>query len=111
MQADAEFPPGSVLIISQGRRSLLSEALKSIAAVDYPKEKVQVVVVEDTVQPLPPPGVVYISEDFHGKGRSLMRNVSVRASTGEILAFTDDDVVMDPAWLKDAVNARFDTPE
>src|SRR3990170_2167471 len=111
MKADAEFPPVSVLIISKGRRALLSEALKSIAAVDYPKEKVQVVVVEDTVQPLPPPGVVYISEDFHGKGRSLMRNVSVRASTVEILAFTDDDVVMDPAWLKELVKPLLDHPD
>lgn len=110
MPADQNLPTVSVLIISKGRRALLSEALKSIAAVDYPKEKLQVVVVEDTVEPLPPPGVVYISGDFHGKGRSLMRNVSVRASTGEILAFTDDDVAVDPRWLEELVTPLIRDP-
>lgn len=101
--SDPALPMVSVLIISKGRRALLSEALKSIEALDYPREKLQVVVVEDTVDPLPPPEVEYIPGDFDTKGRSFMRNISVQASTGEILAFTDDDVLLDRAWLRELV--------
>ncbi len=33
-------------------------------------------------------------------GLSTARNSGVRAALGEILAFTDDDVTVDPAWLR-----------
>ncbi|MFQ5961914.1 MAG: hypothetical protein ACE5MG_11005, partial [Candidatus Methylomirabilales bacterium] len=59
--SDQDLPTVSVLMISRDRRALLSEALKSIEALDYPREKLQVVVVEDTDQPLAPSGVVYIA--------------------------------------------------
>lgn len=103
MVPDHDLPMVSVLIISRDRRALLSEALKSIAAVDYPKEKLQVVVVEDTDQPLAPPGVAYVARARDTKGRSFARNISVQASTGEILAFTDDDCVVDGKWLRELV--------
>ncbi len=109
--ADPNLPTVSVLIITKNRRPLLAQALRSIEELDYPKEKLEIVVVEDTLNPLSPAGVVYISEDFHGKGRSLMRSVSIRASMGEILAFTDDDVVMDPAWLRELVKPLLDHPD
>ncbi len=101
--SDHSLPTVSVLIITKNRRALLGEALKSIGRVDYPRERIEVVVVEDTDGPLPPPAVVYVPGNFEGKGRSFMRNVSVRASTAEILVFTDDDVIVDWRWLRELV--------
>lgn len=109
--SDRALPMVSVLIISKARRALLAEALESIAALDYPKERLQVVVVEATDEPLPPSGVVYIARPADTRGFGLMRNISVQASTGEILAFTDDDVLVDPGWLRELVMPLLDHPD
>lgn len=101
--SDQDLPTVSVLIITKDRRALLSEALKSIEALDYPREKLEIVVVEDTDQPLAPSGVVYISRPPDTRGFGFVRNISVQASTGEILAFTDDDCVVDRGWLRELV--------
>lgn len=111
MVSDRDLPTVSVLIISRGRRALLAEALESITALDYPREKLQVVVVEATDDPLPPRGVVYIARPADTRGFGVMRNISVQASTGEILAFTDDDVLVDPGWLRELVGPLLDHPD
>jgi glycogen synthase len=41
---------------------------------------------------------------------SISRNIGIRASAGDIVAFIDDDALPEPAWLEQAVPA-FDDPE
>ena len=41
---------------------------------------------------------------------SKSRNIGIRASTGELLAFIDDDALPEPEWLTQAIPA-FDDPE
>lgn len=43
------------------------------------------------------PGVRYVAEPR--RGLSAARNAGVRASTGDVVAFTDDDVEAHPDWL------------
>jgi len=43
------------------------------------------------------PGVRYLREPR--PGLAIARNTGVRATTGALVAFTDDDVVVDPDWL------------
>src|SRR5262249_59818429 len=43
------------------------------------------------------PGVRYLREPR--PGLAIARNTGVRATTGALVAFTDDDVVVDPNWL------------
>ena len=43
------------------------------------------------------PGIEYIAEPR--PGLSIARNTGLRASRGEIVAFTDDDVVVHPSWI------------
>jgi GT2 family glycosyltransferase len=53
--------------------------------------------------------VRYVEESRRGLG--CARNAGLRVARGEIVAFTDDDVVVDPAWVP-AVRAAFGaTPE
>ncbi len=42
-------------------------------------------------------GARYVAEPR--LGLSAARNTGIRASTGEIVAFTDDDVLVDPGWI------------
>jgi GT2 family glycosyltransferase len=42
----------------------------------------------------------------HGRGPAFARNLGWRAATGDVIAFTDDDVQIDGGWL-DAIRAEF----
>ena len=62
---DRDLPTVSVLLITRDRRALLADALKSIEGLHYPRERLQVMVLEDTLEDTndsrPPRGVAYIS--------------------------------------------------
>lgn len=109
--ADPELPTVSVLMITKDRRPWLAEALKSIADLEYPRERLEIVVVETTDEPLAPSGVVYVARPRDERGYGVARNVSVQASTGEILAFTDDDCVVDRGWLRELVTPMLRHPD
>lgn len=49
--------------------------------------------------------VRYLVEDVPGASRA--RNRGIRAASGDVLAFVDDDIVVDPGWL-DALTAALD---
>jgi len=53
-------------------------------------------------------GVLYVMEPQAGLSRA--RNLGLRASTGEIIAFLDDDAVPDPNWLQNLA-AEFKDPQ
>jgi hypothetical protein len=90
----------------------LRNCVLSVLAVDYPD--VEVIVVDNRRvgdQPVPDwlaaiPGVRVISEAR--PGISAARNRALSEATGEIIAFTDDDVTVDAGWLR-AIVARFAT--
>jgi glycosyltransferase involved in cell wall biosynthesis len=51
-------------------------------------------------------GVVYVREDR--PGLDIARNTGVRAASGDIIAFTDDDVRRHPRWFDRLTGARED---
>jgi GT2 family glycosyltransferase len=53
-------------------------------------------------------GTTYIREDR--PGLDFARNAGVRAASGDIVVYTDDDVCLHPRWLERMV-AAFDTPD
>ncbi len=48
---------------------------------------------------------VRVIPNTHTRGASGARNTGVEASTGDVVAFLDDDAVADPGWLKNLVDA------
>jgi len=89
----------------------LRDTLASILAVDY--DDYELVVVDnapastatgDLVGELADARVRYVVEPVPGLSRA--RNRAVAEAAGEIIAFTDDDVVVDAGWLK-AIVAGF----
>lgn len=104
------WPFVSVLISTKDRRDDLARALESIAAQDYPRERVEVVVVEETDQAAPPVGVRYIAIPREGRGFGYTRAVALAHASGEIVAFTDDDCVATPSWLRELVRPLLQDP-
>ena len=103
--AAARPAPGliTVVICTRDRAALLREALQSIEAIDYPLMEVVVVdnapATAETYDLITAefPDFRYVRED--AAGLSHARNAGLRAATAPIVAFTDDDVIVDPQWL------------
>lgn len=104
LRAD-DLPFITVVICTRDRTALLQEALASVLACDYPR--FEVIVVDNAssdpstlqyVAQLRDPRVRAVTEPMPGQG--LARNAGVVAARGDVVAFTDDDVVVDPMWLR-----------
>lgn len=100
----------TVIVCTRDRPASLSVALKSILALDYPNFDVIVVdnaaatdASRECVETLDDSRVRLISEPRPGLSRA--RNRGVIEATGDILAFTDDDVVVDRLWLRALMDA------
>jgi GT2 family glycosyltransferase len=53
--------------------------------------------------------LLYVEEDR--AGLSSARNAGLRAARGEVVAFTDDDVLVDPAWIASIRDAFATAPD
>jgi len=103
-----ERPRVSVVICTRDRAALLRGALNSVLAVDYPD--FDVIVVDNAPSNWDTRALVL--DEFQGgttavhlvdepvPGASRARNTGLRHATGEIVAFTDDDVIVDRFWLR-----------
>jgi GT2 family glycosyltransferase len=102
----------SVVVCTHRRREHLAEFLRAAAALD--PAPFELVVVDNA----PPPGedcedlvraagAVYVREDRRGLNNA--RTAGVRAATGELVAFTDDDCRPPSHWLA-ALDELFDDP-
>lgn len=110
---DERLPRASVVVPSLVRRvDDLARCLEHLARLDHPP--FEVVVVDNRPEvgdddPLPAmladkPG--FRSVRSLRPGVAAARNAGLEAASGEVVAFTDDDVAVDPLWLR-AFGARF----
>jgi hypothetical protein len=109
---DADLPSISVVVSTVvDRHEDLGKLLDGLARLDYPD--VQVVLVDNRVR-LPEDDalpallegrdVTFVRESR--PGLSAGRNAGVAAATGDVIAFTDDDVRVEPTWLRN-LGSRF----
>jgi len=101
---DTELPYVSILISTKGRRKLLDKALSSIFRMDYPRDRYEVVVVEETSCPQPIKGVKYIPIPEEGRGIAYSRNIALENAQFGVVAFTDDDCEVERDWLRELVS-------
>lgn len=99
-----DLPFITVVMCTRNRAASLEDALASVLACDYPRFEVIVVDNASTddstvtyVTGLRDPRVRVLTEPV--PGLSFARNTGVLAALGDVVAFTDDDVVVDPKWL------------
>ena len=102
----AGAPSITVIVPSRERPERLATCLRSILACDYPPDRLQVLVVDNApatdatrlaVEESFAGTVGYLREDIPGSASA--RNLGIRHAAGQIVAFTDDDVVVDRSWL------------
>ena len=103
--AEPYAPLVTVVIATRERPELLARCLDSAAALDYPRLEVVVVdndpvtdVTSALVQQRYADRVRYVREPV--RGLAAAHNRGLAEALGEITAFTDDDVVIDPHWLR-----------
>jgi glycosyltransferase involved in cell wall biosynthesis len=105
----------SVILCTYNRCSTLARALESTAALNLPDSVGWEVLVVDNNSSDQTREIV---EDFRRRypgrfrylfepqpGKSYALNAGIREAHGKILAFTDDDVIVDPDWLRNLTAA------
>jgi beta-glucanase (GH16 family)/GT2 family glycosyltransferase len=102
----------SVVVTTCNEPVRLRRCLHSVLASDH--DDFNVVVVEN--RPGSPDTRLMLGEEFGddprlryveepNRGLSSARNAGLAAATGDVVAFTDDDVVVDPAWVRRTAEA------
>ena len=109
----ASLPTVSVVIPVKDRADELARCLDSISRVDYPRELLQVIVVDDgssddSAAVARERGALVVPSGGTGRGPAAARNVGARAATGEILAFIDSDCTASTGWLSELLPAFAD---
>jgi GT2 family glycosyltransferase len=94
-------PKVTVVVCAYNAESTMAACLESLRDLRY--RAYEVVVVDDGSTDRTG-RIADEYDDFHvihqeNKGLSAARNVGIAASTGDIIAFTDSDCVVDPDWL------------
>lgn len=108
----------TVIIATRDRAAQLAATLDAIARLQNTGGDVEILVIDnasvdatpDTVtaaaarSPFP---IVYLREERAGKSHAL--NTAISRARGDLLVFTDDDVLPEPAWLSAFVQAFEET--
>ena len=102
-------PKLSVIIATFRRYDVLPDAIDSVMGQhEVKREDIELIVVDNT-----PPGErqairnldqcdQYIAEDISGLSRA--RNIGIKASNADLVAFLDDDAIASPTWASEAIN-------
>jgi glycosyltransferase involved in cell wall biosynthesis len=108
----ADQPPISVVVCTRDRAEALRHCLNALAQLDYPNY--EVVVVDnasrgpETAKVVAQRGFRYAREER--PGLDWARNRGISEARYDIIAYTDDDVRVDPGWLK-GIAAAFSDPQ
>ena len=105
-----EPPRVSVIVPTYQRAGALAKTLTALASLDYPREALEIFVVDDgstdstavTVSEFA--GAKYVYQP--NGGVAVARNHGARLATGEVLLFVDDDIVVAPDNLTRHLAAR-----
>ncbi|MEM2915348.1 MAG: glycosyltransferase family 2 protein, partial [Candidatus Bathyarchaeia archaeon] len=105
------LPAISIIIPTHGREDILRDCLSSLTKVNYPKEKLEVIIVNDG-EPISRLALQEFIQSFSKLslknfskrvGIASARNAGIKSSIGEILVFIDDDVIVHPMWLMNMI--------
>lgn len=102
----------SVVIPTRDRRALLRRCLDAVLE-QQSDVAFEVVVVNDAGCPI---GDIVVGDERvslvegSGRGPAAARNAGIALASGDIVLFTDDDVIPQPGWIQAAIAAMAQTP-
>ncbi len=107
--ADVELPTVSLIVAAYKEESVIAAKVANSFALDYPREKLQLIVACDgspdaTAQLARDAGADLVLELPHG-GKMAAQNAAVDAATGDVLAFSDANTMWQPEALRRLVAA------
>jgi len=106
-------PQVSIVIPVMNRAEELRRCLASLTRLAYPRERVQIIVVDDGSSDDSPRvgrdfGALVVPSGGRGRGPAAARNVGAAIAGGEILAFIDSDCSASQEWLNELIPAFSD---
>jgi len=104
----SQLPKVSVVVPVRNGGELLSRAVRSVLAQDYPRERTEILVVDngstdDSADRAKRLGVLLLVENR--PGASHARNRGLESATGDVVAFADADCEVKADWLTRLVEA------
>ena len=108
----------SIIVPTYNRPERLANCLSAISLLDYPRDRFEVIVVDDGSK-TPLDAVVAPLQDTlniqllrqENAGPAAARNKGAEVAKGEFLAFTDDDCQPTPSWLTQFAVGFEDEPQ
>jgi glycosyltransferase involved in cell wall biosynthesis len=111
----AGLPSISIVIATYDRPRQLAACLDALSGLDYPRERFEVVVVDDgSPEPVATPAVDGLRlrvAHTPNRGPGAARNAGAALAEGELLAFIDDDCLPAPGWLRGLAEAHGARPQ
>ncbi len=109
-------PTVSVIVAARNEEDRITDCLRSLAALEYPPEKIEIIIVDDRSTDRTAaiirqfsslyPAVRCVTSgapegNLQGKANAILHGIE--ASKGEILMFTDADCKVPPSWVRETV--------
>ncbi|MBI3887090.1 MAG: glycosyltransferase [Opitutae bacterium] len=102
------LPKVTVAICTYNRARLLRQTLAGVARQDYPADRLEVLVIDNNSTDATPAVVAEFAAGPHAprhvleqtQGLGHARNRGLAEATGEIVLFADDDILVEPDWVR-----------
>jgi GT2 family glycosyltransferase len=101
----------SIIVPTYARPEKLTACLQSFVKLEYPRDRFQVIVVNDSTEISLESTVAPFQDQINltlltqpNSGPATARNTGAFAATGKFLVFTDDDCTVTPDWLQTLEN-------
>ena len=103
-------PMVSVIVATRNRKALLAQTLASLASQDWPFDRLEIVVADNgstdgtrttvaaIARPAGGPTMHYLFVEPPGKSYAI--NAALARAQGDLILFTDDDVIADSRWVR-----------
>jgi mycofactocin system glycosyltransferase len=101
------WPLVSIIVAARGRHAATRACVDSLLALDYPRDRTEILVVDDASEPPLAPVLsdlpVRLLRQDRNIGQSAARNLAAAEAGGDILAFIDNDCAADKDWLRNLI--------
>lgn len=106
MTDDKEHPAVSVVVVNFNGRHHLEDCFRSLLDVDYPRERLELICVDNASSD---DSVEFLREKFpdvkivdveRNSGFASGCNIGARTAQGEFVAFLNNDMRVDPGWVR-----------